>query len=217
MSNFCSTGITFYSKDKQSMNQLKRRLDSVCIKAAKNSDCPIVYVAETFYPEIDSEKIECRGVFTSEKAVSQLNGYYILRVYTITPNSAKLGLWHRLIQDFYPEIKMAYISEECGNGYFVKWDEEDLFYLEDYYVDICYPTKDGDIGYIDEHEFATLESVYGWLDANLPFDYEKKSNECELEEEILSKMEELEDSDEYFCTIAKYMKISPSEYEFYKN
>ena len=106
MSTFCSTGITLYSKDKQSMKPLKRRLDSVCLKAAKNSDCPIIYVAETFYPEIDSKKIECRGAFTLGKAVSQLNGYYILRVYTTTPNSAKLGLWHRLIQDFYPEIKM---------------------------------------------------------------------------------------------------------------
>ncbi len=217
MSTFCSTGITLYSKDKQSMKQLKRRLDDIYLKAAKNSNCPIAKIADAFYPEIGFEKIECRGAFTLGKTVSQLNGYYILRVYTTTPNSAKLGLWYRLIQDFYPEIKIAYIAEESGNEYFVKWDEEDLFYLEDYYVDICYPTKDGDIGYIDEHEFATIESVYGWLDSNLPFEYEKKSNECELEQEILSKLEKLKNSDEYFCTIAKYMKISPSEYEFYKN
>lgn len=217
MSTFCSTGIIFYSKDKQSLTQFKRHLDNIYSKVSKNSDCPIAKIVDSFYPEIGSEKIECRGAFTLGKSVSKLNKYYILRIYTTTPNSAKLGLWYRLIRDYYSEIKLAYIAEESGNEYFVKWDEDNLFNFEDYYFDICYPKKDGDIGYIDKHEFATLESIYCWLDKNLPFKYEKKANECELEQEIISKLEEFEESDEFFCTIAKYIEINPSEYEFYKN
>ena len=128
---------------------------------------------------------------------------------------SKMGLWAYILKDFFPDVKMAYVAEECGCEYYCKFDETGLFYPHDYYVDIAYPGEGDEVEYIEDHQFYSLQDVHDWLDANLPFKYEKKGDEYELEKEINSKLD-LYDSDEFFCTIAKYENISPSEFELKK-
>ena len=124
-------------------------------------------------------------------------------------------MWYKVLNDFYPDIKLAYMAEECGCDYFTKWDESGLFYTHDYYMDICYPLQDGDVDYIDNHAFFSMEEICDWLEENLPFDFKRTENVNELELEIISKLEQSEYSDECFCTISKYVEIHPNDFDFY--
>lgn len=222
MPNWCSTGITFYSENKKEIKMLKQRIVEIYNGPATRENGFgrgwLGDYANKFYPEIGSEKINCRGCIGHiDDTVRRVDKYFAFSISTETAWSAKIGLWYKILKDFYPDIKLAYIAEECGNVYYVKWDETGKFYPEEYYVDICYPTSDGDIEYIDDHAFYSLAEIYNWLEENLPFDFEKKDDVDELETEIISKLDECENSDEYFCTIAKYDKINPSEFEFQNN
>lgn len=222
MPNWCSTGITFYSENKNALKSLKRKIDEIYNGSATQENGFghgwLGDYANAFYPKIGAEKINCRGCIDYIDAkVSHLDKYYAFRITTETAWSAKIGLWYKILKDFYPDVNLAFIAEECGCVYYVKWDETGLFYPEDYYVDICYPTSEGEVEYIDNHAFNSLEGIQKWLKHNLPFDFEKKDNVNELEEEIISKLDECENSDEYYCTIAEYIEVHPSDFDFKNN
>lgn len=219
MSNYCSTGITFYSDSKPSVEDLKAKMETVFY--SEPSPKPgygrsIEDYVRAFYPLIDAKLTDCRGSVTLDKEIKRKEQYYSFTIFTETPGIARIGPWYKIIQDFYPNIKIAYVAEECGCEYFTKWDEDGLFFPDDFYMDICYPTKDGDLEYIEEHGFRSLEKIYDWLDNNLPFSYEKMTDADSLEFEIISKLTEFDESDEYFCTIAKYREVHPADYNFYK-
>lgn len=221
MPNWCSTGIMFYSENKESLYALKQKVDEIYEgPSTVKNDFGHGWLgdyAKTFYPLIDEEKVDCRGYITNiDTTVSRADKYYAFGISTETAWSAKIGLWYKILTDFYPDVKIAYIAEECSDGYYVKWDESKLFYPQEYYFDICYPTSDGSIEYNEEQQFYTLESIYSWIEKNLPFDVEKTENIGELEQDIRSQLDNYEGSDEFFCTIAEYAEIQPSKFSFYR-
>lgn len=172
--------------------------------------------ANIFYPKIKAERIDCRGYISHlDNSIRRKDKYFTFSICTETSWDAKMGLWAHILKDFFPDVQMAYVAEECGCAYYCKYDETGLFYPHDYYVDIAYPGVDGNVEYIDDHEFTTIQEIHKWFDENLPFKYVKKEDANELELEITAKLEE-QDSDEFYCTIEKYMEISPSEFELKK-
>lgn len=216
MANWCSSGITFYSENKKSLTKLVERIKEIYDgKPTQENGFGHGWVgdyANTFYPSIGADKIDCRGYITHlDESIRSVEKLYAFAICTETAWDGKMGLWASILRDFFPDVKMAYVAEECGCEYYCKWDETDLFYSHDYYVDIAYPGDDDEVEYIEDHGFYSMQGIYDWLDAHLPFNYEKKADVCELEKEILSKLEEY-DSDEFFCTIAEYNKVSPSEF-----
>lgn len=219
MPNWCSTGITFYSENKKEIKMLKQRIVEIYNGPATQENSFgkgwLGDYANKFYPEIGAATINCRGCIGHiDDTVRHMDKFYAFSISTETAWSAKIGLWYKILKDFYPNVKLAFIAEECGCEYYVKWDETGLFYSHSYYVDICYPAANGEISYIDDHEFYSLEEICDWLGENLPFNFDKKENVGELEQEIISKLDECEDSDEYFCTIAEYAEIHPSDFDF---
>lgn len=219
MPNWCSTGITFYSQNEKSLRELYERLKKIYYgKPTRENDFGHGWMgdyANSFYPKIGAEHIDCRGYigYWDDDGLRRQNEYFVFSIWTETAWGAKVGLWSQILNDFYPDISMAYIAEECGCCYYVKWDETGLFYPMDYYVDMCYPLKDGGEEYIEDHGFSSLNEIYDWLDKNLPFQYERKESAEELDAEIISKFDEY-DSDELYCVIAKYYEIAPSEFDF---
>ena len=221
MANLCSTGITFYSEDKKVLKDFKRRIAKINNGNSTHENdfgsCWLGNIANKFYPEIGAEKINCRGsIVHLDDTIRQTESFFSFSICTQTAWDAKIGLWAKIVRDFYPEIKIAYVAEECGCEYFAKWDDEGLFYPFEYYFDICYSDADGEEEYADDHNFNTVQEISDWLEAHLPFKFEKKANAGELENEINSKLNELEDSDGFFCTIAKYTEVNPDDFSFYK-
>lgn len=218
MSNWCSSGITFYSRNKKSITELKSKMEEIFHRESVPKPGYGKFIADyakAFYPKIDSESIDCRGTVTLHDTIGRVEKYYSFKIFTETAGNAKLGIWYKILRDFYPGIRMAFVAEECGCEYFIKWDETGLFYPHDYYVDMAYPTGEDDVEYVEDHEFYSMQEICDWLDTHLPFKYERKDNADELEAEISSKLEEY-DSDEFFCTIAKYREVNPVDFNFYK-
>lgn len=217
MANWCSSGITFYSENKKSLTKFVERIKEIYAgKPTQENGFGHGWMgdyANTFYPSIGADHIDCRGYITyMDDAVRCEGKIFAFAICTETAWDAKMGLWASILKDFFPDIKMAYVAEECGCEYYCMWDESGLFYTHDYYVDIAYPGEGEEVEYIEDHEFYSMQGIHEWLDAHLPFNYEKKDDVYELEKEINSKLDTY-DSDEFFCTIAKYKNISPSEFQ----
>ena len=218
MSTCYSTCISFYSKCSLPLEELKQELDSIYSGEATRPNSFgkgwLGDIANTFYPLLGSDKIDSLGTFTVDENVNNIGEWYCFRIWTTTTRGIKVGLFHKLISDFYPDIKMAYISD--GTVYLM-WDEDDLFYPFSYYMDMCYPSKTGETCYIDTHEFASMEEIYKWLDEHLPFKILKAESLTELEAQLQEKLAEL-DSDEYYCELEEYVEMAPQSFEiFYDN
>ena len=224
MPNWCSTNIAFYSENKEQLEAFhKKVLEIQNGNATQENDFGKGWLgdyANTFYPEIGAINIECRGTANDisdiEKIVDKYNDFYM---YTFTAWTAKIGLFYKITKDFYPDIKIAFVSDEPGCEYYCKWDDEGLFWPEDYCLDICYPDAEGETEYGEDHEYSTLKDAYEWLDEHLPFKVEFCDDEQELENRINIKMEEYAekqglDGGEYFCVLAKYYKMHPSDFSF---
>lgn len=224
MPNWCSTAIAFYSENKEQLESFHKKVLEIQNGGATQEndfgECWLGDYANTFYPEIGAVNVECRGTASDISEIERKDKYHFFRMFTWTAWTAKIGLFYKVTKDFYPDVKIAFVSEESGCEYYCKWDEEKLFYPEDYYLDICYPTADGETEYGEDHEYSSLKSVFEWLDACLPFKVEYCDNEQELENRINNKMEEYAeeqglDHNEYYCVIAKYYEMHPSAFSFH--
>lgn len=222
MPNWCSSAIKFYSENENEVKEmLKRFVEIFNGEPAVENGFGHGWMgdyAHAFFPEVELEKIRCRGSVELEDAICKNGKYFYFTMFTETAWSPLMGLWHGIVEKFYKDVKIAYVSEETGMGVFSKWDESGVFFLEELYFDICFPTKDGETCQIDDHYmFGSLDDIYKWLDENFSFKYEKKGSIEELEEElneILHNKEECKD-DYFYCQIGRYYDVHPAEYEMY--
>lgn len=84
MTNWCSTGITFYSKNKEELLKLKRKLNKIYNgkPTAENDSGPgwLGDYANTFYPKIGHKKIDCRGILIPVRDIQgRIQGLQIRR------------------------------------------------------------------------------------------------------------------------------------------
>lgn len=221
MPNWCSTCIVFYSENKEQINAFHKRMKEIFEGDATQENSFgkgwLGDFANTFYPEIGALNIECRGSTDDIPEIEHRGNMDCFRILTLTAWTAKIGLFYKITQDFYPDIKIAYVSEEGGCEYYCKWDDEGLFFKEDYYVDACYPNKDGDEEYIEEHEFSSMEQVWKWLDETMPFKVRHFREEGKQESawrNAMTKYVGENPDDDYFCVIAKYYEMPPWEFSF---
>ncbi len=221
MPNWCSTCIVFYSENKDQLDAFHKRMKEIFEGDATQENSFgkgwLGDFANTFYPEIGALNIECRGSTDYIPEIEHKGNINCFRILTMTAWTAKIGLFYKITQDFYPDIKIAYVSEEGGCEYYCKWDDEGLFFKEDYYVDACYPLKDGESEYIEEHEFSTMEQVWKWLDETMPFKVRHFREEGKQERawrNAMTKYVGENPDDEFFCVIAKYYEMPPWEFSF---
>lgn len=217
MPNWCSSGIVFYSENKKSIENLQQKLNEIydgkpTHDNAFGEGCMRDF-ANTFFPGIGAAQIKCKGFVSYIGKIETREKFFAFPICAQTAWTAQMGLWHRILIDFYPDIKMAYVAEEYGSGYYCKWDETGLFFNYDYYVDIEYPGDDEEVLCIEDHEFVSMESIYKWLDSHLWLEYEKKDDIDELEIEINSKLDDYSPN-KFYCTMAEFNKIPPSEFTF---
>ena len=221
MPNWCTTGITFYSKDRELVEKFNNKvLDIMNGKPTVENDFGAGWIgdfANTFFPNLGHKKVDCRGcVDCVDEGVFNREGYWFFAIATYTAWSAKMGIWREIIDKFYKGIEIAYIAEECDCGYFLKYDETGLFYPEVMYVDCCYPDEYGDEQYIDEHNFDTIPELVKWLNESIPqFSHTMTDSLDKLSCETQEGLEKLDDGDgRFFFNAEWYAEVPISEFAF---
>mgnify|MGYP005791037727 CR=1 FL=1 len=215
MSTWYSTCINFYSKSRRSIEEFKQKLDSIyggkATQPNKFGKGWIGDIANTFYPSLGADKIDSLGTFTVSDDVCKRDEWFYFSIWTWSARGIKVGLFYKLITDFYPEIKISYVSDGLV---YLMWDEGNLFYPFKYYMDMYYPSKTGEVCQIDTHEFASMEEIYEWLDEHFPFELTRTKSLSELESQIQERLEE-SDSDNFYCELEEYAEMAPKEFEIF--
>lgn len=223
MPNWCSTAIKFYSTEKARVVEMYKKFsDIINGESTVENDFNNGWMgdfANTFFPELGHEKIACRGWVDGMDEPYEQDGYTIFTMWTETAWGPKIGIWNEIIKKFYPEVKMAYIAEECGCCLYCKWDEDNMFYPDEFYVDIFYPDKNGEIRQIDDHyQFGSVEEIQKYLDEEMGLQYEHKGNIEEQAAEVQSVLDayaEEHDCDEaLYCVIEKFEIEPPENFSF---
>lgn len=124
--------ITFYSKNKKQLAAFHKRFNEILEDDATQENGFgkgwLGDFANTFYPHIGAQNIECRGSTDCISEIEHKENLDFFRILTTTAWTAKIGLFYKITQDFYPDIKIAYVSEEGGCEYYCKWDDDGLFF-----------------------------------------------------------------------------------------
>lgn len=221
MPNWCSTAVKFYSKDKEQVKMLGKKFTEIVENGSTTkTDFGNAWMgnfALAYFPEVPIDTVECRG-WVDCVEVEEVDDYTVFTILTKTAWGPKIGLWNEIVKKFYQNVKISYIAEECGCDLFCKWDEDGLFWRNaDFYADLCYPDKDGNICYLDDHnEFRSIEDIHDWFGKNLPFnvDHKKDLNELtELVQKLLDAYADTHDcEDTLYCVIDAYSEVSPDAY-----
>jgi len=226
MPNWCSVVIRFYSKNKEQLEKMRNKFLSI-IENAPNDDggfgSPwLGNFADEYFPEIGSERVDCRGWVDGTDDIWTRDDYYVFSVWVQAAWGAKMGLWHEIVKRYYPDVSIAYFAEECGCEYFCAWDQTEgkAFCPEAYYVDGCIPTATSDEEYIDDkYGFRSVEEIWQFFDDKLPFKYQHTSDLSKLTEEIQQKLDEYDEKQEYpnggyFVQIAEFEEVDPATFNF---
>lgn len=223
MPNWCYSGITFYSHDEKEIKRMHQKFSNIyfgetLVPNGFSQRFMGDYV-RAFFPKYDINDVNCRGQVTELTEVRRQDNYYLFQICTETAWDAKISLWEKIVSMFYPKVKIAYIAEECGNDYFMKWDETGRFYPEQYYIDGCLPSKDGgsDIylgDLLGTHDLlCSIEELQNILDDNCKVEYKHSDSWSEVEANINEYINEL-DSADYCFTFEPYEERPPQNYNF---
>lgn len=226
MPNWCFSGITFYSKNEEQIRSMHKVFEEIYnakpTEENKFGNGWMGDYANTLLPEHGADKVDCRGSVTyidDDVQVGFGNTLAFFKIETETAWGAKIGMWQKIVEEHYPEVEIAYVGEECGNGYFVKWDKNGLFYNEEYYLDGCLPSKtEGEYIYLSDWfdgcgTARGIAEIQEDIDEASSLQYTHSDNECDLEANILAALSEIGDDELYF-NIAKYEEVAPAEFDF---
>lgn len=226
MPNWCYTNITFYSTNEASIKAMHDSFRAIFMgEPTEENDFGHGWMgdyANAFFPEIGTEHIDCRGSVEWFGDVNKQDKYHYFAISTETAWDAKLGMWQEIVTRNYPDVKIAYISEENGTRYYYKWDEDNLFYKDKYYLDGYVPNKeykgtylDGDIHYWN----GTIQDIQKYLDDILPFEYLHSKDLDEMEKDIQEKLDEFphkfaDDEDNFYIVICRFIPCTPKGFRF---
>jgi len=83
-------------------------------------------------------KANYRGDIVDINKLNEKDGYHYFSISTETAWMPMIKMWHLMLKKLYPgkDIHLAYQAEEPGLDIFMKYDEEGIFYDEDYYIEL---------------------------------------------------------------------------------
>lgn len=177
--------------------------------------------ANVFFPELGHEKIDCRGWIDNMEAPEDDGECRVFTIWTETAWGAKMGMWHEIVKNFYPDVNIAYIAEECGCDYFCVYDATAgcRYFPDEFCVDGCIPTKDGGCEYIeDKYQFGSVSEIIAYLVERLPFEFKHTDDIYELNVDIQNRLDKISEEGEYdeclYIQISKFEEISPAQFDF---
>ncbi len=221
MPNWCFTDITFYSTDAA---QVKRMRDDFAAiqysehqleKSAFGAGFMGNYV-KYYFPSLDVDQVECRGEITDLDDECRVVGKYTaFSIATMTAWDAKIALWQHIVNKEYPDVQIAYISEESMDSYFLKWDSTGLFYPQNYYLDGVLPDKNGEDIYFqditdDGYFSGDIDKLQNLIEDAIHIKFPRQRTAGDLYTYIWEWLSENPDGDDYFFSLSEFKSIHPA-------
>lgn len=171
MANICSTQITFYSNDKELLENFKQKLTKYCtIPYNNNVTNPkwvgniLMHFLHADYDKITKKDTRCWINFIMNYDVEQClenKEYYSFYIETEDAWAVHIEPFRKILKEYYKDaIKLAYIASEPGCEYFVKNDPDDIIYYNcEYFVDMFEPP---DVFIKDNPEYQRISELYDY-------------------------------------------------------
>ena len=192
MPNWCYTNIKFYSKNPNQLMALFKRFN----RGSENNS--LYDLMKSFYPN-ETNAFDARGcIISSDDEVNRLknkDGVSIsyFGIDTETAWSPKIGIFQKILQDFYPDVELAYLANEDGYGVALKYDNNNLFFDANYHLNANFPYYEEIDWCPDKIDFSSINELLNYLRTELPLLHLNNINpttECnEIEEQILRAYE----------------------------
>lgn len=188
MPNWCFTTITFYSTSRTEILEMHDKFNGIQEEGGHFN----VY-ANKFFLKPEADNMYRRGSVNYVDDIFERAVYSCFTIHTETAWIPAMDFWHAIVSHHYPNVRIAYLSEEPGCCQYFKWDADNLFYPDVICVDGCVPTKTGECVYLSEDDHAysdDLDATIEWLKQLLPFDFTLTPGYDNLQEQL----------DEYLCS-----------------
>ena len=247
MPNWCYTNVTFYSNNKAQIKKMYKDFKKIYDGQATCANgfghgwlgdyANTYFTRQELIPKVKDEGflfpyevINCRGsIIDIDEKVRFLKedptgSWYAFSVQTETAWGVKMGLFWEIIQKEYPDIMIAYMGEESGCEVFLKYDPDDLFYPEEYYVDwFCEDERVSKIECPDNHYFENLDEARNYIaesfSVKIPelFAYQLEDLQEFLRGLFHEHFKKIEDYEKVGVYINEFQVCHPSEFEFIKS
>lgn len=216
MANICFTTLYFYSEDKDKIKAFETKLKGVCKSPLRASHSSIYCVVKEFLPNVDLEKIDCRGDITyiggteaTDRVTDLESSLFSLCIDVESAWTAQVGIWREIAAIY--NFQISYIAEEPLCEYFVVYDPFGLIGIS--YKVVC-----------DLEEFPFCEAFQTFTDMeafmraefHLP-KYDRPTNISDFTEFVQEKLFEkfnlgADSPTEIPLYIYKYDIVDPSEF-----
>lgn len=164
MAEYCSTSITFYSENQESLERFFKAVSDsfdACENDAVSSVLKQVCdVLTSSYPCENISKITDGGVI-EDISTEIINGSF--QVCVSSKYTPEIDIWKSVLEAAVPDVKMVYKADEVDScSVFINSDVDGNYYPERYYARII---RDGEVEEEDyfETEAEVIAAVNDWL------------------------------------------------------
>lgn len=191
MPNWCSTTIAFYSTEEQKLLKFFDEINRIFhLESSLEDDfengCLGKFVNE-FLPDIGVYgEVRCRGYICEVGTeIKVFNGQYYFTIITETAWVSMIEMWVKILERHFPDINIAFIGEEFGNCYYVKYDDIGFF------PEMAYCSIYGNSGRFGDSEyFCDKNNAMQWLEEILEMKFPEADSVYEIEESYNARQEE---------------------------
>lgn len=213
MPNWCFTSLFFFSKNREELQQMLQ--DFVSVYSGPSSSPNdfghgwMVDYVRHYFPRVNWHDADARGQIAEiDTSLELQDGYFRFKVTTATAWNPKVGLWFDIVERHYPNVSIAYESEESGCGIFLRYDPQALWFDDQYVLDAELRNKDGDICYPESNYAKNLGEIITWLKSVDRFNITQTEDFRLLAKEIQGQLD-----DDEFLSIEAFTDDDPSSYQ----
>lgn len=213
MPNWCSSCITFYSKEQMQLQKMLNDFFEI-YREKPTVDNSFGYgwmgnYANRYLKAVGgSENVDCRGLVCGiSDTLSKKDEFYYFKIETQTAWSPKIAIWREIIKDNYSSVSIAYCAEECGNEVYNIWDELGIFYDFKYAISSSHGGE-----YFDRPDVASKEELIQELKEiySISFDETLSVDDIVM---LINQQTNACDDDEEYLYVNTYREVNPSDYQ----
>ncbi len=196
MPNWCSTEITFYSKEKKSVEKLEQLLNELKNNPSRlENGFGSLWLGNVLDAHgIKWEDFHCRGSIVNLGDVEpDFDRLWTLRISQEDAWAPNVDMWEAILEQ-YDDLHFAYSAFEPEMGLYMTSDEEGRFYPERFIVDAYLEKPDGCIDYYEsfEDEEQLIENLNSLAGAH---SFTSAQEACSYFRELIDSRD---NGDEYF-------------------
>lgn len=209
MPNWCSTTIAFYSTEEKTLHKFFDEINRVFYSESNTENGFGKGWLGKFVNEYLSDigvdgELRCRGdICEIDTEIKVLKEKYYFRIITETAWVSMIEMWVKILERHFPDINIAFVGEEFGNGYYEKHDDIG-FFPEVAYCSIC--GNNGRFG--DSDYFCDEKNAIKWAEEILQTKFPQADSVYEIEKLYNDKQADEEQGISVFYIKCKEIALS---------